>query len=254
MRLEIKYCKIKAYILRNGCVYLGERNLSGKLIKAVIFDQDGLMFDSERLVAEGWAEIGARHGYTIDEDFLKTVRGRSTAEIKVAFQAKFGNDVPFDEMNMQKRTRTYDYIKAHGIPVKPGLKELLAYLYARNIPAAVATSSSREWTEGNLHSTGIAKYFKLSVYGEMVSRGKPAPDIFLLAAEKLGEFPAHCLVLEDSLQGNEAAINGGFVGIMVPDLTPPTPYLQQNLFAVCPSLLDVITLFEEGKLITEQPK
>ena len=110
---------------------------------------------------------------------------------------------------------------------------------------------SREWTEGNLSSTGIAGYFRLSVYGEMVSRGKPAPDIFLLAAEKLGEKPENCLVLEDSLQGNEAAINGGFVGIMVPDLTPPTEYLKQNLFAVCSSLSDVITLFETGRLYCE---
>ena len=85
----------------------------------------------------------------------------------------------------------------------------------------------------------------------MVSRGKPAPDIFLLAAEKLGEKPENCLVLEDSLQGNEAAINGGFVGIMVPDLTPQTEYLKQNLFAVCSSLSDVITLFESGRLYCE---
>lgn len=209
------------------------------------------MFDSERLVAEGWAEIGKRRGYDINEEFLKTVRGRSTAEIKAAFQERFGEDVPFDEMNAEKRVRTYDYIRKYGIPVKKGLKELLAYLYAHNIPAAVATSSSREWTEGNLSSTGIAGYFRLSVYGEMVSRGKPAPDIFLLAAEKLGEKPENCLVLEDSLQGNEAAINGGFVGIMVPDLTPPTEYLKQNLFAVCSSLSDVITLFETGRLYCE---
>ena len=85
----------------------------------------------------------------------------------------------------------------------------------------------------------------------MVSRGKPAPDIFLLAAEKLGEKAENCLVLEDSLQGNQAAINGGFVGIMVPDLTPPTDYLKQNLFAVCPSLTDVIDLFKSGALYTE---
>ena len=225
--------------------------MSGKLIKAVIFDQDGLMFDSERLVAEGWAEIGKRYGYDITEDFLRTVRGSSAAETKAAFQEKFGKDIPYDEMNLQKRRRTYDYIRVHGIPVKPGLKELLKYLRSRGVPAAVATSSSREWTEGNLSSTGIAPYFKLSVYGDMVSRGKPAPDIFLLAAEKLGEKPENCLVLEDSLHGNEAAINGGFVGVMVPDLTPPTQYLRDNLFAICPSLFDVISLFEQGKFVTQ---
>ena len=222
-----------------------------KLIKAVIFDQDGLMFDSERLVAEGWAAAGKSRGYNIDEDFLKTIRGRSPKEIKAAFELKFGADVPYDEMNAEKRRRTYEYVGKYGIPVKAGLKELLEYLYERGIPAAVATSSSREWTEGNLNSTGISKYIKLSVYGEMVSRGKPAPDIFLLAAEKLGEKAENCLVLEDSLQGNQAAINGGFVGIMVPDLTPPTDYLKQNLFAVCPSLTDVIDLFKSGALYTE---
>ena len=219
-----------------------------KLVKAVIFDQDGLMFDSERLVAEGWAYAGKKFGYDVNEDFLKSVRGRSVAEIKAAFLAHYGQDAPFDEMNMEKRRRTYEYVNKFGIPVKKGLKELLSYLKAHDVPAAVATSSSREWTQGNLERSNTKDFFRLCVYGDMVSRGKPAPDIFLLAAEKLGEKPQNCLVLEDSLQGNEAAVNGGFIGVMVPDLTPPTPYLRENLFAVCDSLEDVITLFESHAL------
>ena len=219
-----------------------------KLIKAVIFDQDGLMFDSERLVAEGWAFAGKKFGYDVNEDFLRGVRGRSVAEIKAAFLARFGSDAPFYEMNAEKRRRTYEYVEKFGIPVKKGLKELLFYLKARGIPAAVATSSSREWTLGNLRQTGIENLFSLCVFGDMVSRGKPAPDIFLLAAQKLGQEPQNCLVLEDSLQGNEAAINGGFVGVMVPDLTPPSEFLRKNLFSVCENLLEVIDLFESGKL------
>ena len=89
-----------------------------KLIKAVIFDQDGLMFDSERLVAEGWAAAGKSRGYTIDEGFLETIRGRSPKEIKAVFELNFGAAVPYDAVDAEKRRRTCAYAGKYGVPVK----------------------------------------------------------------------------------------------------------------------------------------
>lgn len=220
-------------------------------VEGVIFDQDGLMFDTERPVAKGWEVAGKEFGYDVNEEFLATVRGRSVAEIKEMFAARYGKDAPFDAMNLRKRAYCYELLDREGTPVKKGLKQLLAYLKSRSLPMAVATSSSREWTERNLKDSGTQNYFDVLVYGDMVARSKPSPDIFLLAAKKLGVAPERCIVLEDSIQGNRAAIAGGFLSVMVPDLTLPDSELAGKLTACCDSLLDVVKLFEEGFFVCE---
>ena len=106
------------------------------------------------------------------------------------------------------------------VPKKPGLDELLAWLDANHIPMAVASSSRVHVIEGNLNNWGLTHYFKALVSGQQVKHSKPDPEIFLLAAEKLGTDPAHTLVLEDSYNGVRAGAAGGFVTVMVPDLLP----------------------------------
>lgn len=216
-------------------------------VKAVIFDQDGLMFDTERLAAEAWYQVGARYGFRVDNEFLRDLRGTKPDKVKAAFTERFGSEIDYDGFREEKRAYSYDWIREHGIPVKKGLKELLAYLKERGIPCAVATASSCQWTSQNLQSAGIQEYFKTCVYGDMVAVAKPDPAIFLLTAEKLGVKPEHCLVLEDSFNGIRAAAAGGFIPVMVPDQDPPTPELEALLAARCESLLDVIGLLEEGQ-------
>lgn len=218
-----------------------------KEIKAVIFDQDGLMFDTERISAKVWAKVGPLFGITIKEDFLSRVRGSSVESARPHYMEAFGPDLDYDGLRKTKVEFFHEEIRLHGLPVKKGLKELLIYLKNHSYKVAMATSSDREWSLQNLVSTGVIQYFDEYVCGDMVSRCKPDPELFLTAAKKLGQLPEHCLVLEDSLNGIEAALRGGFEVVMVPDLTWPDEELEKKLLANCCSLLEVIPLLEERK-------
>lgn len=223
-----------------------------KKIKAVIFDQDGLMFDTERLGLEGWTVAGAPYGLRPDEAFLRELRGKKADEVRDAFEARFGSLHQFPGFFEKKRQYSYDWIAKHGVPVKPGLKELLSYLKDHGCKLAVATASSRGWTQGNVKGAGVDAYFDAYAYGDMVEKAKPDPAIFHLAARMLKTEPENCMVLEDSFNGIRAAYNGGFHPVMVPDQDEPTQEIRQLLTAECRSLRDVIRLFEEGILEFEQ--
>ncbi len=217
-------------------------------VKAVIFDQDGLMFDTERLAKDAWNIVGEQYGIHVEEDFLRELRGVKADRTKAAFQKRFGNCVDYDRFREEKREYSYRWVREHGVPVKKGLRELLAFLKEHDRKIAVATASSEEWTRGNLADAGISDYFDQLIFGDMVEEAKPNPAIFRLAAKRLGEKPEECLVLEDSFNGIRAAAAGGFIPVMVPDLSEPTQEIKACLAAECKSLLDVIGLFEDGTL------
>ncbi|MCH1948105.1 HAD family phosphatase [Enterocloster sp. OA13] len=215
-------------------------------INAVIFDQDGLMFDTERLALEGWEKAAHRYGICLDKEFLRDLRGCKPDKVKEAFLKKFGGGLDYDAIFEEKRQYSYQWIRENGVPVKPGLKELLIYLKERGVKTAVATASSEGWTQGNVKSTGLDGYFDEYIYGDMVKEAKPNPAIFLMAAKVLGEEPGRCIILEDSFNGIKAAHAGGFLPIMVPDQDEPDEGLSKLLTARCSSLADVIGLFEDG--------
>lgn len=218
----------------------------GYKVKAVIFDQDGLMFDTERLSVEGWDRVGAKYGVSVDNAFLDALRGGKRDTTLRLMKERFGEDFPCEEFLAEKRAYSYRQIEERGVPVMKGLRELLTYLKEHGCKTAVATSSNSHWTEQNVRGAGLWEYFDVYTYGDMVRRAKPDPEIFYLAAERLGEEPGKCIVLEDSFNGINGALNGGFLPVMVPDLSIPGPELISRLTAKCDSLLDVISLFETG--------
>ena len=226
------------------------RTEMSRKVKAVIFDQDGLMFDTERLGAEGWYRTASHYGIRVDEEFLRELRGASQARVKAAFEACYGTEIDYEAFREEKRRFSYRWIEEHGVPVKKGLKQLLCFLKSRGLPMAVATASSEEWTRRNLAFTGLEGYFDQLVFAGMVKDAKPDPAIFLLAAEKLGVSPEYCIVLEDSFNGIRAAAAGGFIPVMVPDLAEPTPEIQALLAVKCESLEDVVRLFENGFFVS----
>ncbi len=214
------------------------------MIKAVIFDQDGLMFDTERIAGIAWHQAEKEWGIHLEESFLKTIRGMNHQDARIRFEEVFGDSVDFMAFRGKKQEIFEALLERDGIPVKPGLYELLEYLEAQKIPAALASASRMEYTERNLEKTGIRRYFCHLVTGDMVSHAKPNPEIFWKAAELLGEKPEDCLVLEDSLNGVEAGLRGGFVTVMVPDLTQPEEELKKRVYRVCSSLLEVKEMLE----------
>jgi len=137
---------------------------------------------------------------------------------------------------------------AQGVPCKPGLKELLSTLEDLGMPRIVASSSPRNMIEMNLQTSGTARYFHDVVSGTEVARSKPAPDTFLLAAEKLHTDPKDCLVLEDSFNGVRAGRAAGCVTVMVPDLMQPTDEIRALYTCCCKDLLEVRVLLLAGKL------
>ena len=223
----------------------GEYRMAKK-INAVIFDQDGLMFDTERLSLEGWEKAARRYGICLDKGFLRDLRGRKPDKVKAAFLNEFGSSLDFDTIFEEKRRYSYQWIRENGVPVKPGLKELLIYLKEQGVKTAVATASSEGWTQGNVKGAGLDGYFDGYIYGDMVKEAKPDPAIFLMAAKMLGEEPGTCIILEDSFNGIKAAHAGGFLPVMVPDQDEPDEELSKLLTARCSSLTDVIGLFEDG--------
>ena len=134
-----------------------------------------------------------------------------------------------------------------GMPVKRGLPELLDYLKENRYQTAVASSSSRATVEDYLRRAGMEKTFSALVCGDMITRGKPEPDIFLKAAEELGAAPEDCLILEDSSNGIRAAHAAGMRVIMVPDLIEPTADLRAMTSKVCGSLHDIIPFLEDDR-------
>lgn len=217
-------------------------------VKAVIFDQDGLMFDTERVSKEAWQLAGKEFGIQLEESFLCTIRGRNHADCTRRFQEEFGEERNFEPLRNRKRDIFLKLLEERGVPVKPGLKELLVWLKAHGYKTVLATASTKEYSMHNLLEVGIADYFDDMVTGDMVEQAKPNPQIFYRAAALMGEKPEHCLVLEDSLNGVEAGLRGGFVTVMVPDLTQPDDALRSRVAAVCSSLLEVKELLENGRL------
>lgn len=205
-------------------------------IAAVLFDMDGLMFDTERLILRSWQRAMVDFGYQPSEEvFLRSV-GRTVAATNQILRAAYGPDFPLGSTNARTGEYVWQEVDAHGAPIKPGLLALLDFLEARGLPRAVASSSERASIERLLGSVHLQPRFAAIAAGDEVAQGKPAPDIFLLAASRLGVDPAHCLVLEDSEAGTRAAHAAGMAALIVPDLILPSAEVAALAAAVLPDL------------------
>lgn len=216
-------------------------------MRAVIFDQDGLMFDTERISVEAWDLAGKEFGVHLEEDFLCTIRGMNHGTMRQRFFEVFGDSIDFEALRARKQQIFFRLVRERTVPVKPGLLELLEYLRQQGYKIALASASRKEYTLANLKEAGVEPYFRFIITGDMVKCAKPDPEMFLTAAAALGEPPCQCIVLEDSLNGVEAGLRGGFRTIMVPDLTQPDENLRSRVYAVCESLHQVKELLEKDE-------
>lgn len=202
--------------------------------QAVIFDMDGLLLDTEAIYRLVWRQACAETGHYLSDEFYASFIGRPTADCELLLAQFFGADFPQDQCRVRRRALWQAHIDAHGVPLKSGVVELLEYLERGVLPKAIATSTGR--ASALEHLGELAHRFKVIVTGDEVKRGKPEPDIFLLAAERLGVAPERCLVLEDSQLGAEAALTAGMSVIIVPDLVQPSPEIAARAYRVCASL------------------
>jgi HAD superfamily hydrolase (TIGR01509 family) len=212
---------------------------------AVIFDMDGLLLDSEPLYRVTWQTAAAELGCPIDDEFYAHFVGRGTDETERLLRDRFGEALPLDEFRERWR-RDFDRRLERAPPArKPGAIELLDLLDNLGIPQGLATSSPRTMA---LRCLGeLSPRFAAIACGDEVEHSKPAPDLFLLASQRLGVTPDHCLVLEDSEAGVRAARAAGMEVIIVPDLIEPSTEIAAMAERVCGSLYDVRALLNVAK-------
>lgn len=215
------------------------------MIKGIVFDMDGLMFDTERISADGWAFAGKQVGFHITEDTLKKTLGLNIEGTKRVLCDELGEAFDFSAAREMKVDYMTSHIEKNGIPMKPGLIELLDFLTTNQYRITVATSTERERAQYYFRKAGISKYFDQIVCGDMIERGKPAPDIYLKACEIIGLDSGECLALEDSPMGILSAYRAGMKPVMIPDLLQPDEETGSLLFAKLPTLRDVIGFLSE---------
>jgi HAD superfamily hydrolase (TIGR01509 family) len=183
--------------------------------RAVVFDLDGLMVDTEPLSRQAWAHLLERYGHALDDETYERMIGfRSDTSSRIVLEAF---DLPLTASEIaQSKEAIFDKIRANGVPVMHGLNALQAELLRRDIPWAVATSSSGHHARIILEQLGLSSACQAIAAGDEVVEGKPAPDVYLLAARRLGYPPDECLALEDSLPGCQAAYAAGMTVVAVP--------------------------------------
>ena len=213
------------------------------MIRSVIFDMDGLMFDTERLYVRSLEEyVGPETGVAFPrENVLKTL-GMNHTDFERSYPDLFGTAISFSDCYLMIADWMQNEMETHGVPVKPGLYALLAALKADGIKIALATGTSRHIALEYLKRTDTLRYFDAFAFGDQVAHGKPDPEIFLLAANALSAKPKDTAVFEDSVNGLKAAHAGGFFSICVPDLVDPLPRLDFTPDAVLHTLDEAIPL------------
>lgn len=210
-----------------------------KSIKAVVFDMDGIIFDSERLVIDCWKVVAEKYAIPDIEEACNECLGVNSVETKDKFLKRYGQDFPYDAYKSEMSQIYHDNYDGGRLPMKIGVVELLQYIKECNLKVALASSTRSEVVTQQLKDAGILNYFQVIVGGDMVTRSKPQPDIFLKACEELGVAPQESFAIEDSYNGIRAAAAGHLRPLMVPDLMPPTDEMRDLSEAIFDTLLDV---------------
>lgn len=206
------------------------------MIKAIIFDMDGLMIDSERVTFECYQEILKGMNLTMDEEFYKTLLGKPLKGIYQRFYDVYGNDFPIEDVIKDVHDLMAKRFETEGVPIKTGLKSLLEYLKENNYKTIVATSSNRDRVDTILSQAQITDYFDDSICGDEVTKGKPNPEVFLKSCQKLGVNVDEAIVLEDSEAGIQASYDAGIKVICIPDMKYPEKQYEEKTFKILTNL------------------
>jgi HAD superfamily hydrolase (TIGR01509 family) len=223
-------------------------------IEAVLLDMDGTLLDTETVYCESLLAALTGLGYTDGIAALcHAMIGIPGPECEIMLLEHYGKDFPLADLNRAFGAKRDEILKA-GLPLKNGAVELLDALQAAECPMAIVTSSSRRTADQHLTLAGIRARFATVLTRDDVARGKPSPDLFLLAAARLRTKPQSCLAVEDSNPGVTAAHAAGAITVMVPDIVPPTDEARAKCAAVLPDLHAVLELLRtRGGLMRPSP-
>lgn len=208
--------------------------------KAVVFDMDGVIFDSEKRVVECWKVIADKYGIPDIEAACRECFGCNQVVAKERFLIRYGKDFPYVEYKKEMSDLFHERYDNGNLPMLPGVIEILTFLKDSGKKIALASSTRRASVEQGLTWAGIIDYFDAIICGDMVERSKPEPDIFLKACEALGVKPSEAYAIEDSYNGIRAAYKGGLKPIMVPDMMEPDDEMRGICETIEEGLLKVM--------------
>lgn len=211
-------------------------------IEALVFDMDGLLLDSERVVQRSWNYAGEKLGYGQIGEHIYHTLGFNVVRREQYFKSVYGEDFPMDEFNHLTREKYYAICEEEGIGVKEGAGELLAYAKQKGYKIGLATSSREVHARASLEKVGLWKYFDGGVFGDSVTHAKPDPEIYLKACEQIGVDPKKSIALEDAPAGIRSAAAAGMIPVMIPDLAQPDEEIKSLCHSICSTLLDVIEM------------
>ncbi len=215
------------------------------MVKGVLFDMDGTMLDTEKISADCWKQAAKDIGYTIDDTIMDTLYGKNLESIKRLLQESLHIEEDAQTIIDGRGAYYRQYLREHAVAKKKGLMELLSYLKENNIPKVVCTSTEKETAILALENAGIKECFDGYVFGDMVTRGKPDPQGFQMAAELIGQKSEECLVVEDSINGVLAGKAAGGYIIFIPDIVTLPEEVEEGINAKMTSLDEIIGWLEK---------
>lgn len=210
------------------------------MIKGAVFDMDGLMFDSERLVYETWQMMMDELGFEYNLEIFKNTIGLRTDMAESYYNSLYGERFCYQPLKQRSREIFLKRVSEDGVPIKKGLVELLEFLKSNNLKIAVATSTSAQTAHKIIRMAGVYDYFDAFVCGDDVRNGKPHPEVFLTAAERLSLPPTECVAFEDSINGIKSAHSAEMTTVMVPDYLQPTEEIIPMIDCLCDDLSQAI--------------
>ncbi len=216
------------------------------MIQGIIFDMDGTLLDTERILVQCWIKSAALYGFSMEKQHALNIRSLQYRFAERYLKRVFGKSFDYAAIRQTRKRLFAEELDKNGIPVKQGVLPFLQFCQAQNLPTVVATATAKENAIQYLEKGGILPYFTEIIGGDQMAVGKPFPDIYLDAAKAINCTPSYCMALEDAPNGVLSAFYAGCKVVMVPDLSQPDEMLQPFLFSIQPDLEHVIPILEEA--------
>lgn len=213
----------------------------------VVFDMDGVLFDTERLCQDSWLAVAEENGLPGMEEIFPQCIGLNANDSRRIVMNAYGEDFDYESFREQASVWFWDYIGKNGLPMKPGVRELLNWLRENGWTVGLASSTRRSSVLNHLEQAGIRDYFSAVITGDMVEHSKPQPDIYLMACRELGADPEEAYAIEDSPNGIRSAYAAGMSPLMVPDMIAPDEEMKRLSSCIFTDLMEVLEYFRGNR-------